>query len=96
MGQVRLNYIICEYREECHTGRHRPSAACITDERQNRTNCQTAEQLKLPKKKQQVTACLRVAQVICESLQFVSFEVVVISQHKVLHRTPCPLHFHNH
>jgi hypothetical protein len=35
-------------------------------------------------------SCLRVAQVICESLQFVSFEVVVVSQHKVLHRTPRP------
>jgi hypothetical protein len=42
------------------------------------------------KNNKSMLSCLRVAQVICESLQFVSFEVVVVSQHKVLHRTPRP------
>ena len=42
------------------------------------------------------TACLRVAQVIRESLQFICSEVVVIAQHNVMHRMAWPLHCHNH
>jgi len=47
-----------------------------------RTNCHAPKQRKLQNGNWLVTACLRVAQVIRESLQFICCEVVVISQHK--------------
>ena len=60
----------------------------------NSSNCKKKKKKeKREREREQVTACLRVAQVICESLQFICREVVIISQHKVLHRTPWPLHF---